>query len=188
MVQVKTYRKFALSCSLVLGLSGCVSTTGGYKPPVEDRSSGVVQKAEPVRGVIVAPQVRRETPAQISTQDSVPAPVTSPAPRSSNPAVIALLDNAVEQKSTGQMKAAQSSLSRAQRIAPRDPEVYFQLADLNRLEGKYPQAEQLALKGTNLAIGDAVMLRRLWLLIADIRSQAGDYSASRKARKQAMQY
>jgi tetratricopeptide (TPR) repeat protein len=86
------------------------------------------------------------------------------------------------------MSAAESSLERAQRIAPRDPEIYYELADIRRLEGQWQQAEQLALKGTNMAIGDVIMLRRLWLLIADIREQSGNHAAARKARQQAMQY
>ena len=179
--------KVVLVNLIVLGLSGCVASTGGYTPPVEDRSSGMIQPAESVKGVVVTPKITREK----SFAETVPAPSatsSSVTRQASNPAVLALLENASKQKRSGQVQAAQSSLSRAQRIAPRDPEVYYQLADLNRIQKQWGQAEQLALKGTNMAIGDAIMLRRLWLLIADIRSQAGQHSDARKARQQAMQY
>ncbi|MCP4597704.1 tetratricopeptide repeat protein [Neptuniibacter sp.] len=172
----------------VLTLAGCVSGTGGYRPPVEDRtgSGEVVQSVEPAStGVVVKPTIIRESRTEQPVAVPVPTAATS---RAQNPAVIALLDTANKQKVSGSMNAAQSSLERAQRIAPRDPEIYFQLADIQRLEGRWNQAEQLALKGTNMAIGDAIMLRRLWLLIADIRESYGNYSSATKARQQAMQY
>lgn len=172
----------------VLTLAGCVSGTGGYRPPVEDRTGGggVVQPVESAStGVVVKPTIIRESRTEQPVAVPVPTAATS---RAQNPAVIALLDTANKQKVSGSMNAAQSSLERAQRIAPRDPEIYFQLADIQRLEGRWSQAEQLALKGTNMAIGDAIMLRRLWLLIADIRESYGNYSSAKKARQQAMQY
>ena len=177
----------------VLGISsitlvGCVSNTGTYRPPVVERGEApqVVQPAEPAAiGVDVSPGVVVESSSDNSVAVPVATPMTS---RAKNPAVIALLKNASNQKNSGQMSAAESSLERAQRIAPRDPEIYYELADIRRLEGQWPQAEQLALKGTNMAIGDVIMLRRLWLLIADIREQSGNHAAARKARQQAMQY
>jgi Tfp pilus assembly protein PilF len=108
--------------------------------------------------------------------------------RAKNPAVIALLDSATQQKSQGALQAAGSSLERAQRIAPRDPEVYYQLADLRRVEGQWTRAEQLALKGTNMAIGDVIMQRRLWLLIAEIRQGTGDRSGAQEAYAKAQSY
>jgi len=38
------------------------------------------------------------------------------------------------------------------------------------------------------AIGDAIMLRRLWLLIADIKDSSGDRSGAQKARQKALSY
>lgn len=187
MVQVTLRCKLICSTLLVVGLAGCVNGTGGYRPPVEDRAGqgGVVQPAESATGVLVKPSITRESRTESSIAAPVPTPVTS---RAQNPAVIALLDTANKQKSAGSIQAAESSLQRAQRIAPRDPEIYFQWADIRRLEGRWVHAEQMALKGTNMAIGDVVMLRRLWLLIADIRDQSGDPASAREARKRAMSY
>ena len=173
---------------VILGLAGCVSGTGVYHPPVEDRTGqgGVIQPAEPAStGVTVKPTVVRE--ARTEQQIAVPVPTQMTA-RPQNPAVIALLKNADQQKRSGSMQAAESSLERAQRIAPRDPEIYYQWADIRRLEGQWSQAEQLALKGTNMAIGDVVMLRRLWLLISDIRSSAGNSSGAKQAKSKAYSY
>ncbi|WP_299183561.1 tetratricopeptide repeat protein [uncultured Neptuniibacter sp.] len=188
MVQVRGGLKAAVAGVMFVGLAGCVSGTGGYRPPVEDRTGqgGVVQQVEPAAtGVVVRPGVIRESRTEQTV--SVPVP-TARTVQAQNPAVIALLDSAKRQKQSGSMQSAESSLERAQRIAPRDPEIYYHWADLRRLEGRWPQAEQLALKGTNLAIGDVVMLRRLWLLIADIRQSSGDRSGAREARLKAQSY
>jgi len=188
MVQVTTGYRAGVIGLVILGLAGCVSGTGGYRPPVEDRAGqgGVVQPAEPAAaGVVVKPTVYRESRTEQPVAVPVPTPITA---RVQNPAVIALLDQADRQKRNGAMYAAESSLERAQRIAPRDPEIYYQWADVRRLEGQWSQAEQMALKGTNMAIGDVIMLRRLWLLIADVRASAGNRSGAQQAKSKAFSY
>lgn len=190
MVQItRHFRHVGVWGVTTLLLTGCISGTGDYRPPVVDRSEGsggVIQPAEPATTPVeVRPAIIVESRSEQSVAVPVPTPMNS---RVKNPAVIALLDTANQHKNRGNVSAAESSLERAQRIAPRDPEIYFQLADLRRLEGQWAKAEQLALKGTNMAIGDVIMQRRLWLLIADIREQSGNHSAARQARQQAMQY
>lgn len=110
------------------------------------------------------------------------------APASSNPAVVALLDSARQQQVAGSLAAAQTSLERAQRIAPRDPQVYYQLADIQRQMQKYAEAEQLARRGIALAGGQPDTLRKLWLLIASVRKDAGDLTGARDALEQARRY
>lgn len=191
MVQIKVKRvKGLIASSLLLTLVGCANNSGGYIPPVEERSSGnegLVQSVEPAStGVVVKPTIIRESRTEVPVP--VPVPTRAATQTQKSPAVIALLQSADKQKNSGAMQAAQSSLERAQRIAPRDPDIYYRLADLKRLSGQWQQAEQLALKGTNLAVGDAITLRRLWLLIADIRESAGQINASQKALQQALRY
>ncbi len=112
----------------------------------------------------------------------------SQSPASDNPAVVALLDNARQQQSAGSLAAAQTSLERAQRIAPRDPMVYYQLADVQRQLQQFPEAEQLARRGIALAAGQTATLRKLWLLIASIRKDSGDLTGARDALDQARRY
>lgn len=170
-------------------LAGCINSSGSYRPPVEDRtdaSGGVVQSVDPATNPVdVRPSVVAGSRSETTVAVPVPTPMTT---RAKNPAVIALLDSATQQKSQGALQAAGSSLERAQRIAPRDPEVYYQLADLRRVEGQWTRAEQLALKGTNMAIGDVIMQRRLWLLIAEIRQGTGDRSGAQEAYAKAQSY
>jgi tetratricopeptide (TPR) repeat protein len=173
-------------CGLLLTslLAGCMGGNANINPIVEDRS-------ESGSGVAVDPNVGSDTAVAtpvdtgqgftvVNRQVAAPAPVSS-----SNPAVIALLQGALEQQKQGEYSAAQSSLERAQRIAPRDPHVYMRLADLRRQQGQYLQAEQFALKGLTLARGQSAMERKFWILIADIRSEGGDHSGAAVARDKA---
>jgi tetratricopeptide (TPR) repeat protein len=112
----------------------------------------------------------------------------SEAPAAANAAVVALLDSARQQQGAGSLAAAQTSLERAQRIAPRDPQVYYQLADIQRQMQKYSEAEQLALRGVALAGGQPESLRKLWLLIASVRKDTGNLSGARDALEQARRY
>lgn len=172
-------------------LSGCIGGNANLTPVVEDRSvSGSGPVPAPGEVVIdrnVSSGTAVATPVDtgqgftvITSEVAAPAPVTK-----RNPAVIALLDGARQQQKQGEYRSAQSSLERAQRIAPRDPQVYLQLADLRRQQGQYLQAEQLALKGLTLARGRSTMERKLWILIADIRGEGGDHQGASDARSKA---
>ena len=176
-------------CGLLLTtlLAGCMGGNANINPIVEDRSA-------PRNGVAIDTDARSDVAVTtaadtgpgftvINNQVAAPAPVAN-----SNPAVIALLQGASEQQKQGNYSAAQSSLERAQRIAPRDPQVYLRLADLRRQQGQYLQAEQLALKGLTLARGKSGLERKLWFLIADIRSEGGDHSGAAAARDKARLY
>jgi tetratricopeptide (TPR) repeat protein len=102
--------------------------------------------------------------------------------------VLALLSDAEQSRSAGDYRAAQGSLQRAQRIAPRDPEVYYSLAVTHMELEDFDLAEQVALKGVSVAQGNAYQLRRLWQLIAKIRLRSGDPEGSRQAEQKADSY
>lgn len=120
---------------------------------------------------------------------SAPAqqPVSQPA-SVDNAAVVALLDSAKQESTQGDLRAAQTRLERAQRIAPREPEVYFQLADVKRQLGQYMDAEQVALRGVDVASGQSSALRRLWALISQIRTESGDLAGANDARVEASRH
>lgn len=193
-------KRIVPALGLALLLAGCAGPNP-YRAPVEDRSDartstlppppGSVQEVEPAPGVRVQPvdevpvfrQQRLEVPEESgsgSTQD--------PSLQTRNAAVVALLDTAQQETQSGDLRAAQSRLERALRIAPRDPQVYYQLADVQRRLGQFLQAEQVALKGVNVASGQASQQRRLWSLIALIRSDAGDSAGAREAQQKASRY
>ena len=99
-------------------------------------------------------------PAEQTQQPSViePSTVPTPAPQS-NAAVIALLEQARQQKDQLQFVQAAASLERAIRISPRDPVPYLELARIRYHQGNLPQAQQLCNKAVTLARdGDGVAL------------------------------
>lgn len=197
-------------------LTGCATSNPFSNIPVEDRSSGAAAVQQPVQtepsGVVVTPmdpglgvrplevepivRAQREVlppadevwqPSPVTPTAPVPSPVESPA-SVDNAAVVALLDTAKQETAQGDLRAAQTRLERAQRIAPREPEVYYQLADVKRQLGQFMDAEQVALRGVDVASGQNASLRRLWALISQIRTEAGDLAGADDARQQASRY
>ncbi len=197
-------KKFCLTLALATLVTGCAGPNP-YRTPVEDRGQasqpivepsaqpGAVVPAETAPGVSVKPVTRvtvvREqrdvatSPQAVDIQSSQPV-VSQP----QSPAVIALLETARTDSSSGDLRTAQSRLERALRIAPRDPEVYIQLADVQRRQGQFLQAEQVALKGVSVAAGQPGPLKRLWQLIAKIRQEGGNAQGAKEARAKAAAY
>lgn len=147
---------------LAVLLSACAST-GGDIAPVEERGSAA------------------STPPPMAR---APMPETAPK-RAPNPAVQALLAQALEASRNGDSAAAVSLLERAQRIEPRNPLVWNRLALVRLQQAQYAQAESLALK-SNLYAGSEPQLRlRNWRLIAEARRKQGDQAGAREAERQA---
>ena len=67
--------------------------------------------------------------------------------------VLALLTTAQQQQAGGDLNGASSSLERAQRVAPREPQVLYRLAQVRMAQGDAPQAEQFARRGLTFANG-----------------------------------
>tara|TARA_R110002049_G_scaffold146932_8_gene309561 strand:- start:166 stop:768 length:603 start_codon:yes stop_codon:yes gene_type:complete len=194
-----TYRVALLS--LVLGIAGCSST---LIVPTEDRNSPPprVEQAKPVvnDGAVTIPLPDETTvrPSQQATTAeplmsepnalSVPVSPSAIQPAEQNTAVIALLNEANNYSKQGDLRSAQTSLQRAQRIAPRDPEVYYTLANTHLTLQDYALAEQVALKGVSIVQGQPDQLNQFWNLIAFIRTAAGDTSGAKQARDTASRY
>ncbi|MGB0733011.1 MAG: tetratricopeptide repeat protein [Pontibacterium sp.] len=105
-----------------------------------------------------------------------------------HPAAAPLLRSARVHVKSGQFQKAQATLDRAQRIAPNEPQVYLQMAQLRVRADKWQQAEQLALKGVQVGQGKPAILHDLWLLIADVRDQRGDRTGAQRATIKARRY
>lgn len=174
-------------------MAGCsIAPSQAPRAPVEDRGTEAEARPSPRP----APQEPASEPAVATPlPDSGPAATPSPSPAPApqpqtqqSPAVVALLSDAEQSRDAGDYRAAQGSLQRAQRIAPRDPEVYYSLAVTHMELEDYDLAEQIALKGVSVAQGNAYQLRRLWQLLAKIRLRAGDPEGSRQAELKANQY
>tara|TARA_R100001143_G_scaffold36694_1_gene34240 strand:- start:3247 stop:3792 length:546 start_codon:yes stop_codon:yes gene_type:complete len=178
---------------LVLFLSACTTAPVTQKPPVDSRDvpsrpqtpDSAQTKADPTQPA--TPQGIPMPPGESTSAEEL-LPATKPAPAPSNPAVLALLSDAEKYQQQGNMSAAQSRLQRAQRISPRDPKVYYQLAQTHYELEDYRLAEQVALKGVSYAQGDNAQQKRFWLLLAEIRTKSGDRAGAKSAREQAARY
>lgn len=187
---ITMHKMLFIMASLVIFLSACSTTPVSQRPAVESRdvpaSSPTTESAQtsPVPSQQANPQAM-PLPSGESAGTDIP---TKPAPAPTNPAVLALLSDAEKYQQQGNMSAAQSRLQRAQRIAPSDPKVYYQLAKAHYELEDFRLAEQVALKGVSYAQGDNTEQKRFWLLLADIRTKKGDKAGAIAARKQADRY
>jgi predicted negative regulator of RcsB-dependent stress response len=176
-------------------VSACTNTQTTRPPIVEDRTTDVaVQTAPPVthprssEPSIVVEKHLEKSESVTTTPIATPVIPQRSTPKAQNPAVVALIDSAQAQQSKGDLNGAQSSLQRAQRISPRDPEVYYELAKIHRDLGDLGLAEQVALKGVSIVEGQALQSKRFWSLIAEIRGLAGNTRGSEQARSLANKY
>lgn len=181
-------KSFFILLSMMLFVSGCTTAPVMQKPPVESRE--IPDRGQPPATAPTVPDSATPQPVPLPPGEAVatdvPAPPTAPPP--TNPAVLALLSDAEKYQQQGNLPAAQSRLQRAQRIAPREPKVYYQLAKAHYELEDFRLAEQVALKGVSYAQGNNSEQKRLWLLLADIRVKAGDNAGAKKAREQAARY
>lgn len=99
--------------------------------------------------------------------------------------VLALLTVSRDQQSRGDLGGASSSLERAMRIAPREPQVFYRLAQVRLAQGNAAQAEQMAQRGLSFAAGRPPLQAGLWELIAQAREQMGNASGAAEARQRA---
>ena len=99
--------------------------------------------------------------------------------------VLALLTTAQQQQAGGDLNGATSSLERAQRVAPREPQVLYRLAQVRMAQGDAGQAEQLARRGLTFANGRPALQASLWELIAQAREKQGDSAGAALARQKA---
>ncbi|KJZ44372.1 tetratricopeptide repeat protein [Pseudomonas fluorescens] len=99
--------------------------------------------------------------------------------------VLALLTTAQQQQTSGDLNGASSSLERAQRVAPREPQVLYRLAQVRMAQGDAAQAEQFARRGLTLANGRPALQANLWDLIGQARDKQGDSQGAALARQKA---
>jgi len=184
LIDSQLHARRILAAALLLFISACSTTPPlVVAPTVEPAPPAAVSIPMPDRSVIA------EVPEPVEINKAiVPVSPTIIETRQQNDAVVALLDSAEAAQKQGDFKSAQTTLQRAQRIAPRDPNVYYKLAVTHRNLEDYKLAEQVALKGVSIVQGQRPQLRKFWLLIADIRMQAGNITGAENAEKIAERY
>lgn len=151
---------------------GSSATPSTYTPtPMSSASIGVLQTDQ--------------MPSVPSAPSGIPAVGSLSADEQLDGPVLALLTSAQQLQGSGDLDGASSSLERAQRIAPREPQVLYRLAEVRLAQGDAAQAEQLARRGLTYANGRPALQAGLWGLIAQARERQGDAAGAAQARERA---
>lgn len=165
---------------------------GGTEAPI---STGPINTTP----IVTNPNPISDEPFDIASMNSTPTAPSTPTgiPRGNaaggslsadeqlDGPVLALLTTAQQQQGNGDFNGASSSLERAQRIAPREPQVLFRLAQVRLNQGDAAQAEQLARRGLTYANGRPSLQAELWNTIAQAREKQGDSAGAALARQKA---
>lgn len=124
-------------------------------------------------------------PQQPPDSPDAPAPEEPAAESvSHHPTVLALVAQADEERSAGDLDRAASTLERAIRIVNDDPLPWLRLAELRYEQSNLIQSENLARRSISYA-QPGPLTRQAWLLIADIKRLQGDEAAAREAEDKA---
>lgn len=150
--------------------SAPINTAPAYQPPVENAPLTTSSYSLPSAPTGIPSNANRGV---LSADEQLDGPV------------LALLTTAQQQQSGGDLNGASSSLERAQRVAPREPQVLYRLAQVRLAQGDAAQAEQLSRRALTYASGRASLQASLWELIAQSREKQGDAAGAAQARQKA---
>ncbi len=188
-----TPMKRALCLSVGLIVSGCAT----YTPPPPEVTR------EPTRQVVLPrpiPQANTPVPATPRVEAPRPKPSTNylptpPAPQpqpviaTAVPAARALLDKARLARKRGLLAEADALLERAMRLAPSEPNLYLETAEVRLAQGNFSAATQFAQKSLSLlGSRDAITSRdqrmQAWRVISEAKAGQGDDSGAAQARRE----
>ncbi|MGB1047693.1 MAG: tetratricopeptide repeat protein [Litorivicinaceae bacterium] len=183
--------RLGLGLACLVLMAGCTQAPVS-RPPVVDASwraneDDRVTKSPRVISV-PTPDIQREKGErnEVTPIDPVAKiePIDQPEQQTEiPPAVLSLLEQADELRSAGDFAGASARLERAQRIAPTEPEVYFQLSSLRLEQGSLEDAVSIATQGVDLAGSDQAMKRDLYTVIARSKDALGDAAGAAEARQ-----
>lgn len=134
------------------------------------------EQSLPIQATPPSPQKISDTTLSVpmSVHSSMPSGIpTQASDVQLDGAVLALLSSAQQQQASGDLNGAASSLERAQRIAPREPQVLYQLAQVRLAQGDSAQAEQLARRALTYTSGASTLQTNLWTLIGKAKQAQG---------------
>jgi predicted Zn-dependent protease len=102
-------------------------------------------------------------------------------PVSENPAVLTLVEQARAEAAENKLQSAVATIERAQRLEPRNPWLWQELARLHLAQGDHAQAESLAARSNTWAGNDRVLRAANWRLIGEARAARGDAAGAQAA-------
>ena len=183
--------RLSLSLLCLVVMAGCTQAPVS-RPPVVDASwraneDDRVMESPRVISVPI-PDIQREKGERNEVTPVNPVakiePIDQPTQQTEiPPAVLSLLEQADELRTAGDLAGASVRLERAQRIAPTEPEVYFQLSSLRLEQGSLEDSVNIATQGVDLAGSDQAMKRDLYTVIARSKDALGDAAGAAEARQ-----
>jgi len=106
-------------------------------------------------------------------------------PVSENPAVLTLVEQARAEAAENKLQSAVATIERAQRLEPRNPWLWQELARLHLAQGDHAQAESLAARSNTWAGSDRTLRAANWRLIGEARAVRGDAAGAQAAAARA---
>ncbi len=178
-----------LACALLGGCAVPGHDPNGPQPIVVDRSRPA-ESGSPYESPGSTPKSGESDPYREGSSGQAGPAHSAPRTRDSSTrelptAAAALLAQAHDHRTAGRLPEAAVTLERALRIAPREPRIYRELAEVRLAEGKVAQAEQFARKGISLAGGADDEQARLWTVVAECRWAAKDSEGALDAERRA---
>jgi hypothetical protein len=150
-----------VACAAV---AGCTAPVYEPVPPPPVARPGPAPPQQPA-GQGEVPDVPAPPPPPVA----VPEPIPPPPPPASAGATASLLQQSRQQSASGNYALATSSLERALRINPRDPELWCELGRVKLAQGDAAQAQSMARRGLSVAGNAPTARERCEALLADAR-------------------
>lgn len=166
----------------------------GRTPPERGGSDGRAAAHERKPAPSAVPGPRPAEPRSAGLREAGPEAAPSrpsggaPSPgtrREGVTAVVALLEGAREAEEAQQYGRAVAMLERALKVDPRDPRLWHRLAVVRYRQGRYEEAEALALRSSSLRPRDRALDARSWKVVAAARRAQGDEDGAREALRRA---
>ncbi|CBL45419.1 Hypothetical protein HDN1F_18360 [gamma proteobacterium HdN1] len=190
------FKNACLALGMSLGLSACATYA-----PIESRTPAesaprVTVPATQQRPVAPMPSTKPSGYGQAPSTGRAPEylpspPVPQPRPviATAVPAAKALLDKARLARKQGLLAEADALLERAMRLAPTEPSLYLETAEVRLAQGNFSAASQFAQKTLSLLGGrDAFSSRDqradAWRVISTARQNMGDTAGAEQARRE----
>lgn len=154
---LRKYFHFLLVLLLIIGIASCALPLPQSQPQPRNQPDVITQESPPdlTEGVDIISQDQAHQGMQAG---SVPDESTL------NPAVKNLLQAAYEQQRAGDLVKAAANLERAQRIEPRNPLVYRQLAWVRFAQGNVVLAEEIAKRAISLSANPQLLQEMRYLI------------------------
>ncbi len=148
---------------------------------------GPVTRPEPVITAAIEPGALPEPILAVALVEEARAsgPTLEVAPLE-NPAVEMLVTQADSSREQSDLDTAAGLLQRALRLEPDNPRLWQRLAEIRLQQGRYLEAEEMAMRSLRHSARVGEWCRRNWLTLRETRRALGDPAESERAANEAV--